>query len=91
MPPNTVSITRPGKFGNPLRVGMYKDYSAEAAVRDYELWLNRDFSVRSFENAFGLPPTIEEIKKELSGKDLACFCKPGSPCHGDILIKIANQ
>ena len=26
---------------------------------------------------------------ELRGKDLVCFCSP-EPCHGDILIKLAN-
>lgn len=26
---------------------------------------------------------------ELRGKDLVCFCAP-LPCHGDILLKIAN-
>lgn len=26
---------------------------------------------------------------ELRGKDLVCFCSP-SPCHGDILLEIAN-
>jgi hypothetical protein len=32
-----------------------------------------------------------EIKRELRGKDLACFCKPGSPCHADVLLEIANS
>jgi len=27
---------------------------------------------------------------ELRGKDLVCFCAP-LPCHGDILLKIANS
>jgi hypothetical protein len=27
---------------------------------------------------------------ELRGKNLACWCKPGEPCHADILIEIAN-
>ena len=28
---------------------------------------------------------------ELRGKDLACWCKPGEPCHADVLIEVANQ
>jgi hypothetical protein len=28
---------------------------------------------------------------ELRGKNLACFCKPGEPCHADILIELANR
>jgi Domain of unknown function (DUF4326) len=27
---------------------------------------------------------------ELRGKNLGCWCKPGTPCHGDILLKLAN-
>jgi hypothetical protein len=27
---------------------------------------------------------------ELRGKDLACFCKIGDPCHADVLLEIAN-
>lgn len=26
----------------------------------------------------------------LRGKDLACWCKPGDPCHADVLLEIAN-
>lgn len=91
MPENTVSVTRPGKFGNPIRVGIYKDYEINEVLRDYKLWLDRDLSVRSFENVYGKPPTIHEIKSELRGKNLACFCPLNKPCHADILLKIANQ
>ena len=27
----------------------------------------------------------------LRGKNLACWCKPGTPCHADVLLRIANQ
>lgn len=26
----------------------------------------------------------------LRGKPLACWCKPGCPCHADILLRLAN-
>jgi hypothetical protein len=26
----------------------------------------------------------------LVGHDLACWCSPGSPCHADVLLRIAN-
>jgi len=29
--------------------------------------------------------------EELRGKNLACFCKIGEPCHADVLLKIANE
>lgn len=26
----------------------------------------------------------------LRGRDLCCFCPPGTPCHADVLMEIAN-
>ena len=37
-----------------------------------------------------VPPTIDHIRAELRGKPLACWCKAGAPCHGDVLLEIAN-
>jgi hypothetical protein len=28
---------------------------------------------------------------DLRGKNLACWCKPGSPCHADVLLELANK
>ena len=28
--------------------------------------------------------------RELSGKDLICTCRPGDPCHADVLLELAN-
>jgi Domain of unknown function (DUF4326) len=37
------------------------------------------------------PPTFEEIKENLRGKDLACWCdKDADHCHGNVLLIIAN-
>lgn len=33
----------------------------------------------------------KEIKKELKGKNLACWCPLDKLCHADILLKIANK
>lgn len=38
----------------------------------------------------GVAPTHAEIRDALRGKDLACWCAPGTPCHADVLIEIAN-
>ena len=35
--------------------------------------------------------TREAARRELAGKNLACWCKPGEPCHGDVLLEIANE
>lgn len=45
---------------------------------------------QEFQKRFkGYGPTFS-IQAELRGKDLACWCKIGAPCHADILIEIAN-
>lgn len=33
---------------------------------------------------------VEEIRAELAGKDLACWCPLSSPCHADVLLELAN-
>lgn len=32
----------------------------------------------------------EEIRAELAGKDLACWCPLDKPCHADVLLELAN-
>lgn len=34
------------------------------------------------------PP--EGIRRALGGRDLACWCPPGEPCHADVLLEIAS-
>jgi hypothetical protein len=35
--------------------------------------------------------TIEDVRRELAGKDLACWCPLDRPCHGDVLLRFANS
>lgn len=35
--------------------------------------------------------TMDDVRRELAGKDLACWCPLGEPCHGDVLLEIANR
>lgn len=37
------------------------------------------------------PPTLKQIQDNLRGKNLACYCKPDSPCHADVLLELANR
>jgi hypothetical protein len=71
MPPNTVSVTRPGKWGNPFVVGNC------SSVID---------PVTRF--ACEVAPLLDLTP--LRGKNLACWCKLGEPCHADILLELAN-
>jgi hypothetical protein len=37
------------------------------------------------------PELVEAARRELAGKDLACWCKPGALCHADIWLEVANR
>jgi hypothetical protein len=81
MPPNTVYVGRPTKFGNPFPVALCG--SLEQALERYRFWLKRG------DVTFGFPPQPQEIR-QLRGKDLACWCPLGQPCHADVLLEMAN-
>lgn len=34
--------------------------------------------------------TVEDVRAELAGRDLACWCHPGDACHADVLLAVAN-
>jgi hypothetical protein len=38
-----------------------------------------------------LKVSIEDARRELKGRDLACWCSLDGPCHADVLIEIANS
>jgi hypothetical protein len=86
LPPNTVCVTRPSKWGNPFRVG---DTCGAVVITNAQMAvdLHRDMVLDIFcAYDFRL-----RLRKELRGKNLACWCKVGTPCHADILLRIANS
>jgi hypothetical protein len=34
---------------------------------------------------------VEDVRRTLAGKNLACWCPPEQPCHADVLLELANQ
>lgn len=38
-----------------------------------------------------LPFTAEDVRSELAGKDLVCWCPLGQPCHAETLLRVANR
>jgi hypothetical protein len=94
MPENTVKVTRPGIWGNPfivspkVRPGARSgaEYicvpTVEDAVACFEIWLKE--SLAKHQGA------RDELAK-LRGKNLACWCPIGSPCHADVILRLANE
>jgi hypothetical protein len=72
-----VRIDRQTHWGNPFVIG--KDGNREQVIAKYRAWIMQP------DNAH----MIEMAKKELRGKVLGCWCAP-KPCHGDVLLEIAN-
>lgn len=33
----------------------------------------------------------DQIRAELAGRDLACWCPLAGPCHADVLLEVANS
>lgn len=73
-----VYIGRPSKYGNPFVIG--KDGDRKTVIKKYEIWLMKDDQKE----------LRHDIKKNLKGKILGCFCKP-EKCHGDVIAKIVNK
>lgn len=71
-----VRIDRRTKWGNPFAITAKR--SRKQAIEEFEKWL------------MSRPSLVAAVKRELRGKDLLCWCAP-LPCHGDVLLRIANE
>ena len=92
MPPGTVNVARPHKFGNPLIVGKHGtradcvEYLALALCNQMVLTLVDLQLLQLYRDAaWG---AIEQLR----GRDVACWCPlDGKPCHGDVLLHLWNR
>lgn len=89
MPPNTVKVDRSTMWGNPWRVGEHGVGTAAEAVRLFRVRLPGGMlSAQPHpESRMG---KIANGLDQLRGKNLACWCKLGDPCHADVLLELAN-
>jgi hypothetical protein len=60
------------------------------AVRLYRAYLANDGTQKCAIRDEGGAFLKVLAKEELRGKDIACWCRPGEPCHADVLLEIAN-
>lgn len=91
---DAVNVARPGKWGNPWRVGESGIPDATEAVRRFRASVIGFDTPNSFCPPIAHPEsTIGKIigsAHELRGKNLACWCGDG-PCHADVLLELANR
>lgn len=93
MPANTVYVGRPTKWGNPFIVG--KDGTAQECFTLYlHLAAGRlciSMPLEAVQRQRAALAAMQRASAELRGKNLACWCRPGAPCHADVLLLIANK
>ncbi len=87
-------VTRPGRWGNPFsidetaaRYGLDREAAQARAVALCDQWLR---GTLDSQHSPGTPPSLADIRAELGGHNLACWCRPGTPCHADVLLALAN-
>lgn len=105
MPEGVVYVGRGSKWGNPFVVhpdrgptGARYPMSPQVAVGSFRSMLLKEgawFPVPlpwpKGKIPAGAPTTIEDVHRELRGKDLACWCPLDQSCHADVLLKMANE
>ncbi len=101
MPTDTVKVDRSTYFGNPFPVDCY---GQERAVDLFRRWMTGNMSSREMSgltrsdrwsghrelSLVTVRQFIRDDLHKLAGKNLACWCKIGSPCHADVLLAIVN-
>lgn len=90
-PAGAIVVARPSKWGNPYRFSdvaeSFPSLTAEQCVGFVANQFRHDLRAQHPEY-----PSDAEIRTELAGHDLACWCPLDAPwCHGDDLLKIANS
>lgn len=105
MPPNTVSVARPGLWGNPFFVSRWRDAATCVALfRDSVQGIWNPATSAHLPLAWnGYQEHTDwharwrksancspmDMLSELRGHNLACWCKAGAPCHVDVLLELA--
>ncbi len=79
MPENTVCVSRGTKWGNPFKADWPEGGKDRAwAVSAFRGYYHDNAEFRAV------------VVRELSGKNLACWCRLDQPCHADVLLEWAN-
>jgi hypothetical protein len=98
MPEGAVYVGRPTRWGNPYVVGSTVDWypigrrrsidvTAAESVDLFRAWIEGWEPDEREER----PPSVDLIRQELAGRDLACWCPLDQPCHADVLLEVANR
>jgi len=85
--PDAVIVARPSKWGNPYRVGDEFLNDKGLVVDRVEDAADAVGRFRQYVARIGLHMLV---RRNLAGRDLACWCPLDQPCHADVLLELAN-
>lgn len=98
MPPNTVKVDRSTRWGNPYVAVLAGAINPHWYVEGPGIGTHPAAGICGNQEGATLKavalfrqrvaPTLD--LSPLQGKNLACWCKPGAPCHADVLLELAN-
>jgi hypothetical protein len=80
--PYDVDITRTGKWGNPYKIEKDKSGIEIPGSREKVVGQFREYIIKRVD-------LLKLIPVEIKDKTLGCVCKP-KPCHGDVLVELAD-
>lgn len=137
MPEGAIYVGRPGRWGNPFRLGTYTALARVPGALSDAPWeyegrvsghgtrhdyFHPDGRVTRCEVRYMTPAEVvatyrrlllgdltpsmqaaglrtrstlgydaDDVRRELRGRDLVCWCPPWQACHADVLIEVAND
>lgn len=96
-----VNVARPSRFGNPFAraVAIGSGYATYATWQTFVVECFRDWLSASQQGRDWWQGAESDRKRAaildnlstLGGRNLACWCRPGQPCHADVLLELANR
>ena len=91
MPPNTIKVGRSGKWGNPFKEGEHG--TREECVTLFAAMLRGEFCLTTDNLAEqqAYHAMAHRDRDRIKGWNLGCWCEPGTPCHGDVLLCFARR
>lgn len=96
-----VNVARPNRWGNPFTIKGCRDAGyvgadAEIAARcveSFRVWIDTPYWRENWDGgeSESARSSILSTMDYLHGKNLACWCKLGDPCHANVLLELAAR
>lgn len=91
LPAGAVKVDRTTIWGNPFhKHGDGQPMEASLAVYLFRDMIAKTGGWMAKMRGDEVSVDIEDARRELRGKDLACWCPIGAPCHADVLLELVN-